>query len=129
MPANSPPPEDVAGPVAALRTQPYPHWELCLIAAEELPPLVKADRRIRPLSLAPAATLGSGAILAVLDAADRLPPHALPALAAEFAAHPGAVLVYSARTRPMPPATATAPGSSRISTPSCSSSRRNWSAA
>jgi GT2 family glycosyltransferase len=95
MPVDNAPPEAVAAAITALRAQPYPHWELGLIAAKAPPPLAEADPRIRLLPPAPAATLGSGAVLAMLDAADRLPPHALLALATEFAGHPGAALVYS----------------------------------
>jgi GT2 family glycosyltransferase len=94
MPADGASPAAVQAAIDALLGQAYPHWELCLVTAEALA-WAADDPRVRLLPPGPAAGLGSGPFLAMLDVADRLAGHALGAVAAELAAQPEAALVYS----------------------------------
>ena len=98
MPAEGAAAAAVPAAIESLRRQRYPHWELCLLTPEAPPALraaAAADPRLRLLPPGPASGLGSGPLLAVIDAADRLAEHALQAVAADWAAHPDTALVYT----------------------------------
>ena len=99
---------DLAAAAASLRRQLYPHWELCLAAAdaataEAAQAIAAADprRRIRVV-LAPTddlLALAQGAFVAVLPADAQLAPQALYEVAAALSAAPDTELLYTDEDR------------------------------
>ncbi|SDB29582.1 glycosyltransferase family 2 protein [Belnapia rosea] len=113
MPVYNAPAAHLREAIESVRAQLYPHWELCIAddaspaphVARLLAEAAAGDARIRwvrrerngHISAATNTALGlaGGEFVALMDHDDRLPEHALYAVAAELAAHPDAVLVYS----------------------------------
>ena len=95
--------------IASVRAQLYPHWELCMCVDGSTPAGVRdaalADHRIQVRLSAERRPLGAGMndavapsrgeLVALLDANDLLPEHALYWIAKEFIEHPDVDLVFS----------------------------------
>jgi GT2 family glycosyltransferase len=113
MPVHDPPEQWLRAAIDSVRTQLYPHWELCVADDASRGPHVRAvldeaaatDARIRVryrevnghISAATNTALeqARGEYVAFLDHDDELAPHALYLVAEELEAHPGTDLVYS----------------------------------
>ena len=113
VPVHNPEPRWLERAVASVRAQTYPRWELCLADDASTDPRVRPalerfareDARIKVVfrernghisaATNSALALATGAYAALLDQDDELAPHALSCVAAEFAAHPAAELVYT----------------------------------
>jgi O-antigen biosynthesis protein len=113
MPVFNPAPGHLRAAIASVRTQFYPHWELCIAddastdpeVVETLARAAAEDGRIKlvrrqvngHISAASnsALELASGLFVAFLDHDDLLAPNALYEIAAELAEHPDADILYS----------------------------------
>jgi GT2 family glycosyltransferase len=113
LPVHAPPEDFLRRAVDSVRSQLYPHWELCI--ADDASPgpgvrtlleqAARTDRRIRldfrsergHISAASnsALALATGRYVTFLDHDDELPEHALASVAHHLATFPGARLVYS----------------------------------
>ncbi len=99
--------------IASIEAQLYPNWQLCIVDDASPDPalrqliaaLAAREPRIRTGFRAAnggvvatsndALALAEGEFVALVDHDDLLPPHALYLVAAEIAAHPEAMLIYS----------------------------------
>lgn len=113
MPVFDPPEPLLRAAVESVRSQWYPHWELCLVDDGSTQPWVaplladwaRRDPRVRVDALGAnrhiaaasnaALALGTGAFVAPVDHDDVLAPDALARAALALAARPGAALCYS----------------------------------
>ncbi|HTR16877.1 MAG TPA: glycosyltransferase [Acetobacteraceae bacterium] len=113
MPVFNPPPALLREAIASIRRQLYPDWELCIADDASTAPAIgeilraaaSEDPRIR-VTFRPAnghiaactntaLAMAQGELVALLDHDDVLAEHALARVAAEYAAHPDAELIYS----------------------------------
>jgi GT2 family glycosyltransferase len=113
MPVYNTPKRLLEEAIESVRTQIYPHWQLCIADDCSTKPYVRRllerraaqDPRIRVVfreanghishATNSAFELAEGEWIALLDHDDVLRPHALAEVALEIAAHPGAQIVYS----------------------------------
>jgi GT2 family glycosyltransferase len=113
MPTYNSPERWLREAVDSIRTQLYPHWQLCLVddasTAPHVRPILEAlareDSRIRlrfrsrngHISAASndALVMADGEFVGLVDHDDLLAPHALAMVAIELASHPEADLIYS----------------------------------
>lgn len=113
MPVYNTPEQWLRRAIESVRSQLYPHWELCIAddasTASHVKPLLEEYRRLDPrirvvfreenghISAASnsALELVTGEFTALLDHDDELAPHALYLVAEELDRHPEADIVYS----------------------------------
>ncbi|MEO8440027.1 MAG: glycosyltransferase family 2 protein [Spartobacteria bacterium] len=113
MPVYHPSPAHLRAAIESVRSQLYPHWELCIVddasPASHVPRILaryaKADKRIKVQRRAvnggiaaasnDALDLATGDFVALLDDDDVLAPTALCFVASEINAHPDVQLIYS----------------------------------
>jgi O-antigen biosynthesis protein len=113
MPVYNPSPAHLRAAIESVRTQLYPHWELCVVNDASpakhvdriLARYAKCDARIKVQRRAEnggiaaasndALALATGDFVALLDDDDVLAPAALYFVACEIHAHPDAQLIYS----------------------------------
>jgi O-antigen biosynthesis protein len=117
MPVYNPPEALLREAIASVRAQLYPHWQLCIAddasPSPHVAPILRQaaaeDTRIRwtrrpengqtAAATNSALALASGTWVALMDHDDLLPEHALYEVAAEIAAHPDALVIYSDEDR------------------------------
>lgn len=113
--AESPDPVLLERAISAIRSQAYEAWEVCVCdpAAADAAAVVRRHAEAEPrVRVVPAGHVVTGAavrnhllaaatgdLVAVVHAADVLPPHALVCIAEAFLAHPAAGLVYADEDR------------------------------
>ena len=113
MPVSGDDEKWLAGTLRSVRTQLYPHWDLCLAVGHSVPESLSAllhalagqDSRIRIVQVEDPATwagkvnaalkLASGDFVALVDPGDALSEHALYWVAKELVAFPDADLIFS----------------------------------
>lgn len=113
MPTYNPNPAWLREAIESVRSQIYPHWELCIAddastsveVRDILKSYAESDARIKVVfrpqnghisaSSNSALALATGPWLALMDHDDLLPPHALFCVADCIAAHPDVCLIYS----------------------------------
>ena len=113
MPVFNPEPRYLREALDSILAQVYPEWELCIAddastdpevrpvldEYRQRDPRIKVTKRRRNGGIVRASNsalkLADGDFLVLVDDDDKLPPHALAALAIELDAHPDALMIYS----------------------------------
>lgn len=113
LPVLNPDPGTLDATIRSVRAQSYARWQLCIVIDPSSRPAIhhllqrhsRADPRItltvrgasgsRSVASNAALTLATGAYVALLDAGDLLPPHALHWVTEAINRHPDAKVLYS----------------------------------